>query len=253
MSKRSDKLKEEFGKQEVLKHINQVQHKIGVPIPLDIEEYQEYRDILNSPRNIVSAKDARDKIMEMARICYPSKEVIDDILEWVEVTPAGSGKDDILTMLEMFCQRGLEVDKLNEGTKKKIVTELQKIAFSKKDYDDSSSKEYGEKKRSFEIIKMLNAKDDDVIEETMKFVDSVLRIGYSTGNYLFSVGKWLSRDPKRRDELIKKAKDIKRETTKGKIATGCVKFIDNIRKLKSSERTSDYSYPTNMPDTTFQK
>ena len=143
--------------------------------------------------------------------------------------PACSGvRRRSLTALKNFCQNGLDIDDIDEARKANIRSALLDIAFGMSgEYEDSSKEGYIAREYAFSVIELLGP-DDDCVEKAKEFVFAILERGYTTGNYLMRVGKWLAKDAKIRTELLDRAEKLLLETHDEKIVNGCNSFIKSL-------------------------
>ena len=194
--------------------------EIRVPSRLDRERYLKYRSLIHE-----NGAYAMGKIEEMARNSAPTPDVLEDLLEWLKMP---GRNDDILIALKNFCQNGLDIEDIEEARKANIRSALLDIAFGMSgEYEDPSKEGYISREYAFSVIELLGP-DDDCVVKARRFVFAVLERGYTTGNYLFRVGKWLAKDAKIRMELLDRAEKLLLETHDEKIVNGCNSFIKSI-------------------------
>ena len=166
------------------------------------------------------------RLEEMSRIYAPTQSIINSLLNRLDVSGI---KEDMLAILKMFVQNGLEVGRFSEVQKVKLSNRLAEIAFKiSRASEDEYPHEYDERWRALEIIKMLNGKEKEVGEKAKEFIYAVLQKGYSTGNYLFEVAKWLAENPDMRIDLAKTAEEILINSTDKNIVIGCKEFLKRI-------------------------
>jgi len=195
--------------------------EICVPSQLDRERYQRYRSLVADNRAY-----ALGKIEEIARNSAPTPDVLEDLLDWLKMP---GPKDDILIALKNFCQNGLEINSINEASRANIRSAIQDIAFGLDgEYEDPSKEGYMAREYAFSIIELIGSDDKSVAVMAKYFVFSVLEKGYTTGNYLFRIGKWLARDAEIRKELLDRAEMLLLEMHDNKIANGCNCFMKSI-------------------------
>ncbi len=169
---------------------------------------------------------AMARLVEMSRIYAPKLSTIDNLLERLDVSVL---KEDMLVILKMFVQNGLEVGEISEDEKAKLSNRLSDIAFeTSRASEDEYPHEYLERWRALEIIKMLNVKEKEVGERAKEFVYAMLKKGYSTGNYLFEVAKWLAENPDMRIDLANTAEDILINSADKNVVAGCREFLKKI-------------------------
>jgi DNA-binding CsgD family transcriptional regulator len=199
----------------------------------NLSRYQELRSLVNGEKR----RYAIGRIEELAENCVPAPIVIEDLLNWLR---SSDKKEDILIILKMFCKNGLEVDQINEGQRVQLCSALSEIAFETSQINENDYPlEYAERWISFEILKMLDRKRDKVGEKAKEFVYAALWKGYSTGNYLFAVGKWLAGNPDFRTELMKRVEDILINSDDKNIVAGSAEFLKKIDSGWNHKLNSD--------------
>lgn len=202
-------------------------------INFDIDEYRKYSELMHERCHIPHVRShARDEIYKLLNANNYSMveidEIVNDLLGWLE-NPLDLTEDEILTMLIILCQNVSEAELLDEKNRNNIVTAVLEIAFDMiREYEGVSSDDYVARVDAFEIIKILDARYNWVIEKAEDFIYTVLRRGYDTGNYLFSVRDWLANDPQLKERLRKNAEKILIGTENRKIAGGCRSFMRGL-------------------------
>jgi hypothetical protein len=199
-----------------------------VPIPrrpkANLSRYWELKKLVDGR----SGSYAMAEISAIAQYCVPTPKVLEDLLNWVV---SAENKQDILTILKMFCRNGLEVEEINEGQKDQTCEALSKIAFEA----DKSIEESADRWTALEIIKMVDARKDLTGKKAKEFVKGMLGKGYQTGNYLFEAGKWLAEDSTIRLELVRIAEEILTNSRERIIVSGCHEFLKKIDSGRVSQ------------------
>jgi hypothetical protein len=150
----------------------------------------------------------------LAEIYVPTPKIIDSLIELVGLPHY---EVQVLIVLKKFCENALEVDQLDERTKKMIVLYLLNVAFVRdiskyeRHYENAS---YGlkERNKAFEIIEMLDVRCDEVIDTAREFIIRSLHNNPEdyklAGPDIHKLVQWLARDTKLRLELIDKIEEI---------------------------------------------
>lgn len=181
----------------------------------------------------VTQWDALKIAKEMAEIYVPSERVMEDLLGLIGL---GHAENDVLMVLKKFCKNALEVDMMDDEMKEKITSELLSVAFV---FDGLADRHYAnrgddvqERNNAFEIIEMLNVRNDVVINFAKDFV--LERIADSSmpsemeGPNISRVVQWLARDIEMRDELIEKIKEIVKDHDPDTPVSLCIKLLKLI-------------------------
>ncbi len=150
----------------------------------------------------------------LAEIYVPTPKIIDSLIELVGLPHY---EVQVLIVLKKFCENALEVDQLDEKTKKMIVLYLLNVAFvmdiSKHErHYERPSDDLKERNKAFEIIELLDVRCAVVIDTAKEYIISSLHddpMDYKfVGPDIHNLAQWLAKDLKLRLELIDKIEEI---------------------------------------------
>ena len=212
---------------DILHEINSWRETVEIYIPLKLDD----KTLIcgQSPSETIQILD------ELAEIYAPSPPIIYHLLKLIGYP---SIECDVLIVLRKFCRTALELEILDENILNDIIRELKDVAFTcdsmnlDRHYENEEDS-FKERNYAFEIIEMLDIRNQEVIDLAKDYVLKEIRELSSYENILgpniSKVAKWLARDPSLKTEIMEKINEAL-VTENDEYSLGlCAILVKNIR------------------------